>query len=112
MAHPLALLFILAVVIFGIVVALWNFVPSWRDKMRGYSTVVEGVITIAVGIFGQVSGAIQDAQAAGYIPPNLAAYVPFVLLAWFVVQRLRTQEPVGPKLTKVANLVTPKADRL
>lgn len=112
MAHPFMLLFLLAVIVFGIVVALWNFVPSWRDKMRGYSTVAEGVITIVLGIFGQVSGAIQDAQNAGYLPPQLATYVPFVLLAWFIVQRLRTQEPVGPKLTKVANLVTPKADRL
>lgn len=108
MAHPLAVLFILAVLVFGVVIALWNFVPKWRDKMKGYSTVAEGVIGILVGVFGQISGGIQDAQAAGYLPPQLVAYVPFVLLAWFVVQRLRTTTPVGPKLAPLAKLVAPK----
>lgn len=97
MAHPLGLFLFLAVVIFGAVILLWNFVPKWRSAMRGYSTIAETGIAFLLGIFGQISGAIQDAQAAGYIPPQIAAYVPFVILAWFVVKRFQTSTPVGKK---------------
>lgn len=97
MAHPFGLLIFLAFIVFIIVVLLWNFVPKLRDAMRGYSTIAEGGIAFVIGIFGQISGAIQDAQTAGYIPPQLLAYVPFILLAWFVVKRFATTTAVGVK---------------
>lgn len=97
MAHPLGLFIFLVIVVFGATIAVWNFVPSFRDKMRGYSTVAEGGIAFFIGVFGQISGAIQDAQTAGYIPPQLLTYVPFVILAWFIVKRFATTTPVGVK---------------
>lgn len=101
MEHPLGLLIFLAIVVFGTAIALWNFVPAFRDKMKGYSTVAEGIIMLVIGAFGKISGAIQDAQAAGYIPPQLLAYVPFVILAWFVVKRFATTTPVGTRPSDV-----------
>lgn len=97
MAHPLGLFIFLAFVVFGIVIALWTFVPKFHAVMKSYSTIAEGGIALLLGAFGQISGAIQDAQAAGYIPPQLATYVPFVILAWFIVKRFVTSTAVGQK---------------
>lgn len=97
MTHPLGLLIFCAFVVFAIVIACWTFLPGMRAAMRGYSTVIEGAAAIALGIFGQFSGALQDAQAAGYIPPQIATYVPFVLLLWLIVKRFMTTTPVGSK---------------
>lgn len=97
LAHPLGLFLLVAFIVFGIVALVWNFVPSWRAKMKGYSTIAEGVITFAIGVFGEITGAIQDAQQAGYLPPQLLTYVPFVILAWFIIKRLVTTTAPGAK---------------
>lgn len=95
--HPIGLLFISACIVAGIVFILWNFVPSLREKMKGYSTVVEGLMMTVIGFLGQITGAIQDAQTAGYIPPQIAAYIPFVFLIYFVLKRFGTTTPIGQK---------------
>lgn len=97
LAHPLGFFVFIAAVVFIAIVAMWNFIPSWRAKMKGYSTIAEGVIALAMGVFDKVSGGIQDAQAAGYIPPQLLSYVPIVLLVWFIAKRLVTTTAPGQK---------------
>jgi len=95
MNHPIALLFIIAAIVLIGVVLIWNLYPPARAAMKGYSTIAEGVIGVGLGIFGQFAGALQDAQAAGYIPPNLVAYLPYVLILWFIVKRFMTSTPAG-----------------
>jgi hypothetical protein len=96
-SHPIGLLFVCTIVVLAIVVALWTFLPAFRDRMKGYSTVAEGFIGIGLGLFGQFAGAIQDAQAAGYIPPALVTYVPFIICLWFILKRFGTDTAVGQK---------------
>lgn len=97
MSHPLGLLFIAAVVVLLIAIALWNFVPSWRSAMKGYTTVLEGLIGLVLSILAPLTGALQDAQAAGYIPPQIAAYVPIVFFVYLILKRFGTSSPVGQK---------------
>lgn len=98
--HAAGLFFLCIVIVLVAVIAAWNLVPSWRDKMRGYSTIVESLAMSVAGVFGIVAGGIQDAQQAGYLPPQLLAYVPFVLLLWMIVKRFQTTTPIGLKPAK------------
>ncbi len=97
MSHPLGLLFVILAAVLFIAALLWNFVPSLRDRMKGYSTIVEAGFGIGVSVFGELAGGIQDAQAAGYIPPQIATYVPIALFIWFLVKRIGTTTPPGQK---------------
>lgn len=97
MAHPLGLLFVCLVVVLLIAALLWNFVPSLRDKMKSYSTVVEAGFGVALSIYGELAGGIQDAQAAGFIPPQIATYVPIAIFLWFLLKRFGSNTAVGTK---------------
>jgi hypothetical protein len=76
---------------------VWNFVPTVRDKAKGWTTLIEGAGMTALYYFGIVSDAIQEAQKAGYIPSQWVGYVPYVLMAWVLLKRLQTKTPVGKK---------------
>jgi len=78
-------------------VLAWNFVPSLREKMKGYSTIVEGTLGTIFTSFGVFGEALEEANVAGYIPDNWSSYVPFILLGWIVVKRFQTKTPVGEK---------------
>ena len=86
--------FVLAVIL---VVVAWNVVPAFRDRLRGWSTVAEGVLGTIMTYFGIFGDALEEANAAGYIPDNWTMYVPFLLLGWVVIKRFQTSTAVGSK---------------
>lgn len=88
---------ILTLVIICALVLAWNFYTPFREKMRGYSTIAEGILGTVMYYFGVFSEALEEAQASGYIPDNWIQYVPFVMLAWIVIKRVQTKTPVGSK---------------
>jgi hypothetical protein len=88
----------IALAIVGLFIAaalVWNFVPAVRDKVKGWTTVIEGVSMTALYYFGIVSDAVQEAQKAGYIPSQWLGYVPYLLMAWVLLKRFQTKTPVG-----------------
>jgi hypothetical protein len=93
-------IYVAVLVIACVAILVWNFVPSVRAKLQGWSTIAEAVIGAFMFYFGQFAGAIQEAQTSGYIPSNWAQYVPFILLAWVVIKRIQTATPVGVKLDR------------
>jgi len=92
----IALFTVVCILGLGAVLA-WNFYPPLREKLRGWTTVLDGLLTGAIWVFGQVSDALQEAQKAGYIPSQIVSYVPIVILLWFVLKRVTTKTPVGKK---------------
>lgn len=76
-------------------VLAWNFVPAFREKMRGWSTIAESTLGVILYYFGMFSDALTEAQQSGYIPANWVQYVPFVLFAWIILKRLQTKSPIG-----------------
>lgn len=97
MAHPLGLFFVILCAVLLIAALLWNFVPALRDRMKGYSTVVEGGFGVVLSVYGEIAGGIQDAQSAGFIPPQIATYVPIAIFIWFIVKRFGTDTQVATK---------------
>ena len=97
MSHPLGLLFVCLAVVLFLAACAWNFIPSWRTAMRGYSTMIEAGFGVFMSLYGELAGGIQDAQAAGYLPPQIATYVPIALFLWFLLKRVGTSTPVGQK---------------
>jgi drug/metabolite transporter (DMT)-like permease len=97
MTHLVGLLFVVLCVA-GVAAALaWNFWPGFRQDMKGKTTLLEGALGLIVTCYGQFAGGIQDAQAAGYIPPQLAPYVVPALFIWVFLKRFGTSTPVGQK---------------
>ena len=86
---------ILIVIAACALVLAWNFIPSFRERMRGWSTIVESTLGVILYYFGLFSDALTEAQQSGYIPENWVQYVPFVLLAWIVLKRFQTTTPLG-----------------
>ena len=78
-----------------IVVVVWNFVPSMRDKMRGWSTVIEAGGAFVYWALGQLTGGLQDAVNAGYVPAWLVGYIPVIMLVYIIWKRFITTTPVG-----------------
>jgi hypothetical protein len=85
---------ILAIV--ALVVA-WNLIPSLRDRLRGWSTIAEGALGTGMAYLGVFGEAIEEANAAGYIPDNWQMWVPAILFAWVVLKRFQTSTAVGGK---------------
>lgn len=88
---------IIALVLLCAGILAWNFYPPLRAKMRGWSTILEGILGTGMYYFEIFSGALQEGQEAGYIPENIEQYVPFVILGWILVKRFQTKTPVGQK---------------
>jgi len=93
----LGVIFIVLITLFVAAVIVWNFVPSVREKLRGWTTVLEGFLGGAIYFYGQFTDALQEAQKAGYIPSQIVSYVPIIVLLWFVFKRFKTTTPVGKK---------------
>ena len=92
-------LYVATLIVACVAILAWNFLPTWRAKMQGWSTIAESVIGAVLYYFGQFAGAIQDAQQSGFLPPQLLEVVPFILLAWVFIKRIQTKTPVGTKET-------------
>jgi len=77
---------------------LWTFVPAVRDKMRSWSTVIEGVIVAMFPILGNVIDSFEQTNWKSYVPEHMWQYIVIALAAWFIFKRLITTGPVGKKL--------------
>lgn len=86
------------IIALGLVLA-WNFIPAAREKMRGWSTILEGLMATVFTYFGNFAEAIQEAERFGYLPENVNVErtVPLILFAWLVLKRFQTSTPVGKK---------------
>lgn len=88
-------IFTALVIVACVAVIIWNAVPAVRERMRGYTTIVEGAIGTLGFVLAQAVGVVHDAQASGVLPPNWQQYVPFLLLAWIIYKRVTTRTPPG-----------------
>ena len=92
-------MFVALLIVVCAIILAWNFYPPFRAKMRGLSTIVEGVLGTALHYFGVFAGAMEDVQNSGYLPEDwtFTQYIPFIILAWIVVKRVQTTSKVGGK---------------
>jgi hypothetical protein len=78
----------------AIPIILWNFVPAVRERVKGWSTILEAGIGGLIYALSQATDVLKELQAAGYLPSWLVAYVPYVFIAWVVVKRFQSTTPV------------------
>lgn len=90
-------LFIFVVALAVIAVLAWNFYPPFREKLKGWSTIIEAILGGGIYYFGVATDALQEAQKAGYIPSQWLGYLPYVFFAWMILKRVTTSTPVGKK---------------
>ena len=92
-------MFIFTLIAVCVVILAWNFYPPFRVKLRGLSTIFEGVLATAMHYFGVFAGAMEDVQNSGYLPENwtFTQYIPFIILTWIIVKRIQTSTGVGEK---------------
>lgn len=88
----------LILIALGLILA-WNFIPAVRQRMRGWSTILEGFMATILTYFGNFAEALQEAQQLGYLPENVRFQdaIPAILFAWVVIKRFQTKTPVGKK---------------
>lgn len=82
----------------GVVLALvvaWNVIPQFRDRLRGWSTILEGALGTVLVYADVLGGALEEAQNSGYVPDNWQTFVPALILGWIVLKRFQTSTPVG-----------------
>jgi len=84
------------VAVLGIAAAVvWNFYPPVREQLKGWTTVIEAGGAFLYWVMGQLTGGLQDAIGAGYVPSWLVGYIPAIMLIWFLLKRFGTTTPVG-----------------
>lgn len=81
-----------------VAVLAWNFIPDLRQKVKGWSTVLEAGLAGGLYLFDQVSQGLQEALKAGWVPKEMITYLPLVFFAWVILKRFQTKAPVGKKL--------------
>jgi len=93
------------IILFGIVAVIGivfllgiNFYPPIKAKWAKWSVVIEGFVATTIYLFGQVSDALHQAQAAGYIPDKWLGYLPYVFLAYLVIKQV--QGAIAPQAPK------------
>lgn len=88
-------LFVVLVVIAVAAVAVWNLVPAVRDKVKGWTTILEASMGSFIYFFGEITGGLQEALNAGLVPKWLLPIIPFLLFMWVILKRFQTKTPVG-----------------
>lgn len=81
-------------------IAAWNFIPAVRERLRGFTTIFDGVSLAAgaVPIYGALEafvGGMQESQWREWVPDKWQPYLMMLIAMWFVLKRLRTRTPVG-----------------
>lgn len=89
------LIFALLTVVGIAAVLVWNFVPSIHAKVNGWTTVLELIGSTVYVILDKLTGGVQDAVAAGYVPSWLVGWVPVLMFVWFLYKRFMTKDKVG-----------------
>jgi len=90
-------LFILLVMAAGAAVLAWNFVPSARERMRGWSTMWEAAFMAAFPVASEFVDAFKAEQVfwAGYLPDNVWKWVVPAMALWFMFKRVKTNTGWG-----------------
>jgi len=78
-------------------VLAWNFIPGVREKLKGWSTLLDTAVVTALYYFGLFTEGLSEAHKLGYIPKDWYVYVPVILAAGIIAKRLLTTTPVGKK---------------
>lgn len=87
-----------ALIIAGVVLLLflaWNFIPSFREKLRGYSTILETTGIGALYYMGILTDAANQLVKDGLIPADYQKFTPLIVFVYLVVKRWQTTTPVG-----------------
>lgn len=93
----IGLIFIIIAVLGIAAILVWTFVPAVHERFKTYTTVLEAGGALLYTIMGDLTGGIQDAVTAGYVPSWIIGYLPVIFFAWFLYKRLITTTPVGTK---------------
>lgn len=93
----IGLLFVFVAVVAIIIVLLWTFEPNLRAKMKGWTTIIELLGSGVYWLMDKLTGGIQDAVSAGYVPAWLVGYIPLIMIVWLIMKRFDTTTPVGVK---------------
>ena len=90
------------IILFVLAALCWNLVPSIRARMRGFSTVVEGVAATLIGYaayfsdwYGAFIESIEGTPYHDWMPENLASIIPALIVVWSIVKRMQTKTAVG-----------------
>ena len=90
----------LSIIIVGFFIVsfiLWNFYKPIRDRMRGFSTILEGAIGTVLVYLEVFSDAIQEGQALGFLPDWISQHAALFIFGWILMKRLQTGTRVGSK---------------
>ena len=90
-------MYALALILIVAVVLLWNFNADFREKLRGYSTVLEGAVGIFVYYFDIMKNAFDESGVVTLLPDNWQIYIPVALFVWLFAKRWQTTTPIGKK---------------
>ena len=80
--------------------AVWNFVPAVRERLRGLTTIFDGVSLAAgaVPIYATVEAFVEGMKASqwrAWVPDHWQPYLLMLIPVWFIIKRLMTKTPVG-----------------
>jgi hypothetical protein len=91
----IAILLVLA----AIAVLAWNFIPSLREALRGWTTVLEGILATSLVAADVAVQAFQSESTfwSSVIPEGSWAYVSIGLAIWMIFKRVVTSSAIGDK---------------
>ena len=94
----MSIIFICLVAAVLVAVVAWNFVPSMRERLRGWTTLVEATLAAGLPFIGNAIDAFELTDWKAYIPESAWPFIIAGLACWFIFKRVVTSTPVGEGL--------------
>lgn len=86
------MIWLIACLIVVLVVA-WNFYPPFREKVRGWSTIMEAVLITGLYYADFFVVLLDDLQAQGLVPPQFDNAIPVIMGAYVILKRIQSSKP-------------------
>lgn len=92
--------FIVLAILAVLAMAVWNFVPAVRERLRGWTTILDGTALTAFAIpiyeaMNTLVDALKDSGWKEWIPDQWQPMLLMMFGVWFIVKRFVTTTPVG-----------------
>jgi uncharacterized membrane protein len=89
------LLFTMLVIIAIALAVAWNVLPGLRERLRGWTTILEAGLMAVLPFIGNAIDAFQETDWKQFVPQTAWPYVIAGLAAWFIFKRVVTSTAVG-----------------
>ncbi len=88
---------LIVLIIAAALVLIWNVVPPVRERLRGWTTVLDAAVFAALPFIAELIDAFAETGWRSFIPKEHWPYIVAALALWFMFKRAVTRTGLGTR---------------